>query len=67
MKSKYRLSSNAFKREDEEEKIKPQKIFFLSVEGNDTEKNILMEYVKVIRTRSVISEIEVLFLLEDNF
>lgn len=38
MKNKYRLSSNAFKREDEEEKIKPQKIFFLSVEGNDTEK-----------------------------
>ncbi|MEI3532094.1 MAG: hypothetical protein V8Q90_00415 [Bacilli bacterium] len=38
MKSKYRLSSNAFKLEDEEEKIKPQKIFFLSVEGNDTEK-----------------------------
>lgn len=29
MKSKYRLSSNAFKLEDEEEKIKPQKIFFL--------------------------------------
>ncbi len=38
MKSKYRLSSNAFKLEDEEEKIKPQKIFFLSVEGNGTEK-----------------------------
>lgn len=38
MKNKYRLSSNAFEREAEEEKIKPQKIFFLSVEGNATEK-----------------------------
>lgn len=38
MKNKYRLSSNAFERETEEEKIKPQKIFFLSVEGNATEK-----------------------------
>lgn len=38
MKSKYRLSSNVFKREYEEEKIKPQNIFSLSVEGNDTEK-----------------------------
>ncbi len=38
MKNKYRLSSNAFQREEEEEKIKPQKIYFLSVEGNATEK-----------------------------
>lgn len=38
MKNKYRLSSNAFKREEEDDKIEPQKIFFLSVEGNITEK-----------------------------
>ena len=38
MTNKYRLSSNAFEREDEEEKIKPKKMFFLSVEGNATEK-----------------------------
>ena len=38
MKNRYRLSSNAFEREDEEDKVEPQKIFFLSVEGNDTEK-----------------------------
>ncbi len=38
MTNKYRLSSNAFEREKEDEKIKPQKIFFLSVEGNATEK-----------------------------
>lgn len=38
MKNKYRLSSNAFERESEEDKVKPKKIFFLSVEGNATEK-----------------------------
>lgn len=38
MKNRYRLSSNAFERENEEEKVNPKKIFFLSVEGNDTEK-----------------------------
>ena len=38
MKNRYRLSSNAFERETEEEKVEPQKIFFLSVEGNATEK-----------------------------
>lgn len=38
MKNKYRLSSNAFEREDENDKIEPQKVFFLSVEGNATEK-----------------------------
>ena len=36
--NKYRLSSNAFEREGDEDKVKPKKIFFLSVEGNDTEK-----------------------------
>lgn len=41
MKNKYRLSSDAFEREAEEEKIQPQKIFFLSVEGNATEKEYL--------------------------
>lgn len=38
MKNKYRLSSNAFERESEEDKVDSQKIFFLSVEGNATEK-----------------------------
>lgn len=38
MKNRYRLSSNAFERETEQDKIEPQKIFFLSVEGNETEK-----------------------------
>lgn len=38
MKNRYRLSSNAFERETEEDKVDPQKIFFLSVEGNATEK-----------------------------
>lgn len=28
MKNKYRLSSNAFERETEQDKIEPQKIFF---------------------------------------
>lgn len=38
MKNKYRLSSTVYEREEEEDKIEPQKIFFLSVEGNTTEK-----------------------------
>lgn len=38
MRNNYRLSLNAFKRESDEEKVKPQKIIFLSVEGNDTER-----------------------------
>lgn len=38
MKNKFRLSASAFERETEEEKVNPQKIFFLSVEGNHTEK-----------------------------
>ena len=38
MLNKYRLVSDAYKREDESDKILPEKIIFLSVEGNDTEK-----------------------------
>lgn len=36
--NKYRLSASIFEREEEKDKIKPQKIYFLSVEGNQTEK-----------------------------
>lgn len=38
MTNKYRLSSNTYNRETEEEKVDLQKIIFLSVEGNVTEK-----------------------------
>lgn len=38
MTNKFRLKSSAFEREKEEEKEEPAKVFFLSVEGNDTEK-----------------------------
>lgn len=38
MVNKYRLTSTSFERKKEEEKIEPNKIFFLSVEGNVTEK-----------------------------
>lgn len=38
MRNKYRLSSNAFEREVESDKVEPRKVFFLSVEGNATEK-----------------------------
>ena len=38
MNNRFRLNSKAFEREKEEDKILPQKIYFLSVEGNDTEK-----------------------------
>lgn len=38
MNNSYRLSSSAFDREKEDEKIEPLKIYFLSVEGNVTEK-----------------------------
>ena len=36
--NKFRLSSNSFDRETEAERIPPQKIYFLAVEGNVTEK-----------------------------
>lgn len=36
--NKYRLASITFEREKDEEKIDPQKIYFLAVEGNVTEK-----------------------------
>lgn len=38
MKNKYRLSSTVFEREEENDKVELPKIFFLSVEGNATEK-----------------------------
>lgn len=38
MVNKYRLSSTSFERKKEEEKIETKKIYFLSVEGNITEK-----------------------------
>lgn len=38
MTNKYRLSATVYEREDESQKIEPQKIYFLSVEGNLTEK-----------------------------
>lgn len=41
MMNKFRLSSNAFERESEEEKVSPKKVFFISVEGNVTEKQYL--------------------------
>lgn len=41
MMNKYRLSSDAFERESEDEKILPKKVFFISIEGNITEKQYL--------------------------
>ena len=41
--NKYRLASAAFERESEEEKILPKKVFFISVEGNVTEKEYLQQ------------------------
>ena len=41
MMNKFRLSSNAFERESEEEKVLPKKVFFISIEGNVTEKQYL--------------------------
>ena len=38
MTNKFRLRSSVYARETEDQKITPQKIFFLSVEGNRTEK-----------------------------
>lgn len=38
MNNKYRLVSTTFDREKDEDKVQPQKIYFLSVEGNATEK-----------------------------
>lgn len=36
--NEYRLSSNSFERETDAEKIPPQKIYFIAMEGNVTEK-----------------------------
>lgn len=41
MMNKFRLSSSAFERETEEEKELPKKVFFISIEGNVTEKQYL--------------------------
>ena len=38
MRNKYRLSSSVYERETDEEQIAPRKIYFISVEGNITEK-----------------------------
>lgn len=38
MTNKYRLSASRYEREAEDEKIEPQKIYFISAEGNNTEK-----------------------------
>lgn len=38
MKNKYRLTSTVYDRESENDKIDPLKIYFISVEGNATEK-----------------------------
>ena len=36
--NRYRLTSTVYEREDESQKVLPEKRFFLSVEGNATEK-----------------------------
>ena len=38
MKNRFRLARTDYARETEEQKIEPQKIFYLSVEGNVTEQ-----------------------------
>lgn len=50
MSNKYRLTASVFEREKEQEKIDPQKIYFLSVEGNITEKEYF-EGVSANRTK----------------
>lgn len=37
--SKFRLSSSAFERKDDNEKVLPKRIIFLSVEGDKTEQD----------------------------
>lgn len=62
MGSKYRLTSSAFLRKDEEEKISPLKVFFLSVGGNDTEKEYF-QGVKILKNQlgiTALVDIEVL-------
>lgn len=53
MNNKYRLSSTVFEREEEKDRIEPPKIFFLSVEGNATEK----EYFKGVSVNRIHLEI----------
>ena len=49
MVNKFRLTSNAFEREKEEERINPTKTIFLSLEGTDTEK----EYIYGLRKNKI--------------
>ena len=44
--NRFRLSSTAFERETEAEKVLPKKVFFISVEGNVTEKEYLQQLSK---------------------
>lgn len=63
MSNKYRLTSNAFEREKEEDKIEPSRLLFLSMEGSDTEKEYidgLNKYKNELNLNSTIS-IEPLF------
>ena len=58
MGNKYRLTSNVFEREKEEDKVEPTKLLFLSMEGTDTEKEYvdgLNKYKKELNFNSMIS------------
>ncbi len=62
MGSKYRLTSSAFDRKGEDQKQEPLRVFFLSVEGNDTEVEYFEQieaYKKQLKINALVS-IEVL-------
>lgn len=57
MSNKYRLTSSAFQRESEEEKVEPTRLIFLSMEGTDTEKEYIVglnKYKKELHLNSSI-------------
>ena len=55
----YRLSSSAFVRQDEQNKIVPKKIVFLAVEGDLTEKSYFQKVSKYLLVNKIV-KIEVL-------
>lgn len=60
--SRYRLHSSAFARADDESKITPKKVIFLSVEGNNTERCYFEHLGEYLSTKKqVLFKIEVLW------
>ena len=57
--NRYRLTSTVYEREDEAQKIFPEKRIFLSVEGNATEKEYFVGVSKNREKMGINAEVDV--------